>query len=230
MTLSITHTFQSAKADGVDLTLVQPSNWNDEHTITMATGKFLGRATAGAGAVEELTLTDYSVQPGMMMVWPKAGDVPPTGWVFCDGHTENRTTQAALFAAIGTTYGVGNGSTTFNVPDMRGRLAIGRDNMGGSIAGVLTVVGANATGTKFGNNTHTHSGTGLTGTGVTVASNTDFNDGVIVFASGGGGQASQNSHTHAIPALTVNVSSITGNTSASNHYMPAMVLNWIIKL
>lgn len=56
MTISLKHTFVSAKADGTDPTQVQPSNWNAEHTITMATGKMLGRSTAGTGAVEEISL------------------------------------------------------------------------------------------------------------------------------------------------------------------------------
>ena len=53
------------------------------------------------------------------------GASAPTGWLLCDGAAVSRTTYAALFAAIGTTWGVGNGSTTFNVPDMRGRAPIG---------------------------------------------------------------------------------------------------------
>jgi hypothetical protein len=57
MTISLTHPFVSALADGGNATLVQPSNWNAEHTITMATAKVLGRATTGTGAVEELSTT-----------------------------------------------------------------------------------------------------------------------------------------------------------------------------
>lgn len=59
MTISLKHAFQSAKGDGPDPTRVQPSNWNAEHTITMATGKMLGRATVGTGAVEEIDSTTY---------------------------------------------------------------------------------------------------------------------------------------------------------------------------
>ena len=54
MALSLKHTFQSAKGDPADTTLVRPSNWNAEHTILMATGKVLGRSTASTGPVEEL--------------------------------------------------------------------------------------------------------------------------------------------------------------------------------
>ena len=56
MAISLKHTFTSPKADGVDSTLVQPSNWNAEHTITLAAGKVLGRDTSGAGAAQELPL------------------------------------------------------------------------------------------------------------------------------------------------------------------------------
>jgi hypothetical protein len=56
MTISVIHPFVSGKADGGDTSLVRPSNWNDEHTFTMATDKLLGRGTAGTGAVEEITL------------------------------------------------------------------------------------------------------------------------------------------------------------------------------
>lgn len=50
----------------------------------------------------------------------------PTGWLLCNGSAVSRTTYAALFAIIGTTYGVGNGSTTFNLPDMRQRFPLGK--------------------------------------------------------------------------------------------------------
>lgn len=61
-----------------------------------------------------------------------AGSVaPPAGWLLCDGSAVSRTTYADLFAAVSTTYGVGDGSTTFNVPDMRGRVAVGLNPGGG---------------------------------------------------------------------------------------------------
>jgi microcystin-dependent protein len=56
-----------------------------------------------------------------------AGSTIPNGWLLCDGRSTgiSRTTYADLFAAIGTTYGSGDGSTTFNLPDMRSRMPIG---------------------------------------------------------------------------------------------------------
>ena len=57
MTVSLKHTFQSAKPDSSDTTLIQPSNWNAEHTLTAAAGKVLGRDTSGAGVVQELPIS-----------------------------------------------------------------------------------------------------------------------------------------------------------------------------
>lgn len=63
-----------------------------------------------------------------------AGPTAPSGWTECDGSAISRTTFSALFTAIGTTWGVGDGSTTFNVPDLRRRTCVGR---GGASTGTL---------------------------------------------------------------------------------------------
>lgn len=60
---------------------------------------------------------------------------PPSGWLRCNGAAVSRTTYSRLFAVIGTTFGVGDGSTTFNVPEMRGEFARGWDNGRGIDAG-----------------------------------------------------------------------------------------------
>lgn len=53
---------------------------------------------------------------------------PPSGWLVCDGSAVSRTTYSALFAKIDTTWGVGNGTTTFNLPNLKGRTRVGYDN------------------------------------------------------------------------------------------------------
>ena len=63
--------------------------------------------------------------PGVVEMF--AGATAPTGYLICDGAAISRTTYAALFAIIGTTYGAGNGSTTFNIPNLKGKVAVGRD-------------------------------------------------------------------------------------------------------
>lgn len=57
-----------------------------------------------------------------------AAAAAPTGYSLCDGGTLSRTTEAALFAVIGTTYGAGDGSTTFNKPNLKGRIPVGLDS------------------------------------------------------------------------------------------------------
>lgn len=59
------------------------------------------------------------VQPAGMISF-FANSSPPSGWLRCDGSAVSRTTYSDLFAAIGTLYGAGDGSTTFNIPDLRG--------------------------------------------------------------------------------------------------------------
>lgn len=58
-------------------------------------------------------------------MWPVA--TPPAGWFNCDGSTISRATYSALFAVIGTTYGVGDGSTTFAIPNFNNKMPIGVD-------------------------------------------------------------------------------------------------------
>jgi microcystin-dependent protein len=84
------------------------------------------RGNIGVRAAEVGEITDY------------AGSTAPTGWLLCYGQNVSRTTYAALFAKIGTTFGAGDGSTTFGIPDLRGRVTVGKDNMGGSAAGRMT--------------------------------------------------------------------------------------------
>lgn len=67
------------------------------------------------------------------------GSTAPSGWLLCYGQAVSRTIYADLFAVIGTTNGPGDGSTTFNLPDYRGRASVGKDDMGGTPAKRLAV-------------------------------------------------------------------------------------------
>ena len=64
------------------------------------------------------------------MVSQFAGSTAPTGWLLCDGTAVSRTTYANLFTAIGTNYGTGDGSTTFNLPNLQGRVPVGKSTSG----------------------------------------------------------------------------------------------------
>jgi microcystin-dependent protein len=92
------------------------------------------------------------------VVVPFAGSTSPAGWELCYGQAISRTTYAGLFTTIGTTYGSGDGSTTFNLPDLRGRVVAGEDDMGGTAASRLTAAGSGITGTTLGatGGTETH--------------------------------------------------------------------------
>jgi len=62
---------------------------------------------------------------GAIMAFGGAAGAIPSGWALCNGAAASRTVYAALFSVIGTTYGVGDGSTTFNLPDLRTRVPVG---------------------------------------------------------------------------------------------------------
>lgn len=162
----------------------------------------------GGTEVATVGVTGYAglgaVPVGAVMDWP--GSTEPTGWVFAYAQALSRTTFAALFAVYGTTYGAGDGSTTFNVFDGRGRVTVGKDNMGGSAANRITSAGCGIDGTTLGatgglqtlqahthgltaasaasGGAHTHSGT----TGTESASHTHAVSGTT------GGQTADHSH------------------------------------
>lgn len=71
-------------------------------------------------------ITSFSVG----MVLPFAAETPPSGFLLCDGSAVSRATFSDLFDSVGTTYGVGDGSTTFNVPDLRQRFPLGKASSG----------------------------------------------------------------------------------------------------
>ncbi len=102
----------------------------------------------------------YLVPTGAVL--PYGGSSAPANFLLCDGSPVSRSTYATLFAIIGTTFGVGNGSTTFNVPDMRERVPVG--------AGAATKVATAAS----------RSSNNITVTGITNAANNEFQTGQAV--------------------------------------------------
>lgn len=88
------------------------------------------------------------------LISPYGGSTAPnSAWLLCYGQAVSRSTYSALFAVVGTSFGVGDGSTTFNLPDLRGRVPVGIDNLGGSAANTIqrsttiTTTSASATAT-----------------------------------------------------------------------------------
>jgi phage-related tail fiber protein len=138
------------------------------------------------------------VQPSGMVAH-FANSAPPEGWLKCNGAAISRTTFSDLFEAIGTAYGAGNGSTTFNVPDLRGEFIRGWDD--GRGADPSRGFG-NAQGHAFGS--HAHSASTNT-VGNHVHSQVGVNE-LQQFTQGGAGWASgatantggAGSHSHSV--------------------------------
>lgn len=80
-------------------------------------------ATTAAQARTNLGLSTLLIPSGTIALWPTA--TPPTDWLICNGAAVSRTTYSTLFVLFGTTFGAGNGSTTFNVPDYRNKMPYG---------------------------------------------------------------------------------------------------------
>ena len=93
--------------------------WVTPRTVSL-TGAVVGSASVDGSANVSIstTMTVSGVPTGAIMAFDLT--TPPDGWLLCDGRAVSRTTYAALFAAIGTRHGSGDGSSTFNLPDMDG--------------------------------------------------------------------------------------------------------------
>lgn len=171
-------------------------------------------------------LAAIAVTPSGSMAFFAGDEISlPAGWLLCNGQAVSRTTFAALFAAIGTTYGVGNGTTTFNLPDMRGRVPAGKDNMGGTSANRLTDPLADILGGALGAETHLL-------TLAELASHTHtYNDKYV--QNGAGGADLGPANTNNTSDFTDEAGRITGSTGSGtphNNVQPTMTLNAMIKI
>jgi microcystin-dependent protein len=110
------------------------------------------------GAVTQAKASNMLIPAGAIM--PFAMNSVPTGWLAADGTAVSRSTYATLFAAIATTYGVGDGSTTFNVPDLRGYFVRGTGtNSDGTVSGTFAAKQAD----ELKSHTHTYTFKSTTG-------------------------------------------------------------------
>ncbi|MEI6807910.1 MAG: tail fiber protein [bacterium] len=194
----------------------------------------MGAYTNGASAA--------GASPGYLptgMMNPYAGTTAPAGWLMCDGSAVSRTTYSALFVIISTNYGNGDGSTTFNLPDMRQRFPLGKAASGtGSILG--------STGGAI---DHYHATTNHT---LTTAELASHSHGAGTYAANGGGSIIISSpvdygtdygadeypmpisgtHTHTISGTSgtagTNTPHAHGNTATNNP--PFLTINYIIKI
>ena len=170
------------------------------------------------------------VPPGAL--FPYAGTTEPSGFLFCSGNAVSRTTYSALFAAIGTTYGVGNGSTTFNLPDLRGRVIAGKDNMSGTAASRLTSNVAGSTlGATGGVQSHimTTDEMPLHGHPTRVSTGTTAADGSGGIMLDTGGDANYAAYTGTPTTTAGQQVGGTGGGQSHNNVQPTIILNYIIK-
>lgn len=139
---------------------------------------------------------------------PYGGTVAPSGWLFCDGSAVSRATYAELFNAIGTSFGPGDGSTTFDLPDMRGRVPVG--------AGTGTGGGASGTGAPTGGSALTARAHGAWAGAETVTlALTDIPDHAHQPGNGGMGTAGVSSTTDIAARAPVGGADANFRTSAS---------------
>jgi microcystin-dependent protein len=186
--------------------------------------------TANATTVTTLTvLTGGGLAPtGSLTMWAGAVVSPPTGWLACNGANVSRTTYSALFAVVGTTWGAGDGSTTFTLPNLLNGFPVGA---GSTYALAATGGSANATLVS-----HTHTAT-------SVVTDPTHKHSVIGSIGGGNGQAQpagagtantvtypETGTTNASTGITVATTNSTEGASATNANLPPYVaVGFIIK-
>ena len=163
---------------------------------------------------------EYIMPTGALM--PYAGTSAPTGFLLCYGQAISRSTYADLFSAISTTYGTGDGSSTFNLPDLRGRVVAGQDDMGGSSADRLTDqtggLNGDTLGDTGGSETHTLSTAQMPAHTHTVAAQQQV-----------GGDSTNRGGSGQLGAAATITTSSTGSGSAHNNVQPTIILNYIIR-
>lgn len=141
------------------------------------------------------------------------GAASPTGWLLCSGSEVSRTTFASLFNVIGTTYGIGDNISTFNLPDFRGRMPLG--------AGTGTGLTTRTLGQSSGSETHVMTIDQMPSHSHSIPNNGIYpGAGVLGAAAGAGG------------AATVGTSPTSNPTGSSNPFPimnPFLVVNYIIK-
>lgn len=170
-----------------------------------------GQPSAGQG----LSLDEFGNIPASVgwlptgMIMLDAGSTAPTGWLACDGAAISREEYAELFSRIGTTYGTGDGSTTFNLPNLKGKVPVGID-AGDASFDVLGETG--------GEKTHT----------LTEAELASHRHSFAALSSGGGAQ--RGVHNDNWDNVTTFASLATGGDAPHNNLQPYVVLNYIIKV
>ena len=161
-------------------------------------------------------------------ILPTVATSAPTGWLLCDGSAVSRTDYSNLFALVGTTFGAGNGSTTFNVPDLRGRSIIGVGTGSGLSARTRGQTGGTethqlATG-ELPAHQHFSFNTDSTSSGAPSVTTSNY----PVRDNSTSSNATYTMHGTSNVA-SVGLTSNTGGSGAHNNMQPFMALSYIIR-
>jgi microcystin-dependent protein len=188
----------------------------------------------------------YVVPLGGMLDYT-GSTAPNSAFVLPYGQAISRTTYSAYFTLVSTTYGVGDGSTTFNVPDLRGRVVAGKDDMGGSSANRLTDaddgLNGDTLGDPGGGETQTLAQTNLPNVNFTVASGQTVSGTVTITSRGAGTSGSgltslglsgsnQETVTGTFSGTVTNTGTAAsgGSGTAFGVIQPTIILNKILRI
>jgi len=226
---------------------------SNNYGIAVGGTKIVDVASTGATVTGDISASGVLKQGGFSLLpvgvfFPYAGAAAPSGYLLCDGSAVSRTTYAALFTAIGTSYGVGDGSTTFNVPDMKGRVPAGKEasatrltatHFGGNSTALGAVGGLESNNVIL---THTHiadavaghqhlivfddtSGTTLTALNYLVRNLTTSSD--FSYSLGGSAATANVGLTSSAGGHTPTIQNA-GSASTHNIVQPTIITNYII--
>jgi microcystin-dependent protein len=194
-----------------------PSSLTVDTNINATSGKI---QEGGNNLIPSGTITMYG------------GSVAPSGWLLCNGSAVSRTTYSALFAVLSTSFGTGDGSTTFNLPDLRGRVPVGLGQGSGLTNRTIGSSGGAETHTLSQNEIPSHTHT-LSDPGHRHSSNAggDFISGGIGtsanVSTGGGSYVLSTQTTSSTTGISINS---TGGGASHNNMQPFQVINFIIKI
>ncbi len=210
-------------ADELDNVLAALQTWAGK-VDGLNTAERLNELTSGISSLQ-------GVPTGAGFVWYT--NTCPAGYLFCDGAAVSRDTYASLFTLWGTTWGMGNGTTTFNVPDLRQRIPIGKaaSGTGATLAGTFGSIDHTHTGgshthaiTSGGAHTHTTPNHvhGISGVANVNLGTTNTLPGSSTQNDGSGTTSSDGAHDHGGAT-----GSGSGTTGSGNP--PCLVINYIVK-
>lgn len=182
--------------------------WPTQDQNNRVNGAVYYNSAKGAFFAIENNAALWLLNPIGTIIESASANTPP-GYLLCNGAAVSRTTYARLFSEIGTTYGAGDGSTTFNLPDRRGRTGIG--------AGQGTGLTNRTLGGSLGAEDHT-----LTVSEIPAHSHTYVRNGNTLGVSGGGSTQCWYSTS------TVSSSSV-GGGGGHNTMQPSLVMNYFIR-